>query len=163
MAVRNLINYLFAMLGLFSAAVIPIHGVGAVYIAVWLLVTILYFFSHKSLSGTFITPLWLILPIFYLVHLVGMIYTQNLRSGWFDLEVKLSMFILPIIFYFQHKSLDKHNVKYFKWFYIVSIFGISLFLLVKALIAYNNGDVGKLYYNELSSPYHPSYLAMYVI
>ncbi len=163
MAARNLINYLFAILGLFSAAVMPIHGAGAIYFAVWLFVTILYFFSHKSLSGTLFTPLWLILPIFYLVHLAGMIYTQNTKSGWFDLEVKLSMFILPVIFYFQHKSLNRQNVKYFKWFYLVSVLGITLFLFTKAIIAYDQGGVAKLYYNELASPYHPSYLAMYVV
>lgn len=151
------------MFGLFSAAVIPIYGFGAIYIAGWLLVTLLYFFMHKSLSGTFINPLWLILPIFYLIHFAGMIYTQNTKSGWFDLEVKLSMFILPMIFYFQHKSLNRQNVKYFKWFYLFSIGGITLFLLIKSMIVYADGDVAKLFYNELASPYHPSYLAMYVV
>lgn len=163
MALRNLINYLFAIFGLFSAVGIFIHGIGAVYLAAWLLFALLFFMTHKSLSGTFFTPLWLILPLFFLVHLAGMLYTHNSKSGWFDLEVKLSIFILPIIFYFQHKSLNRQNVKYFKWFYLFSIFGISLFLLSKGIIAYNKGDIGKLYYNELSAPYHPSYLAMYVV
>lgn len=162
-AFKNSIHYLFAMLGLFSSAFIPIYGVGAVYITVWLIFALLFFITCKSLSRTFFSPLWIILVLFYLLHLVGMIYTENIKSGWFDIEVKLSIFILPVIFYFQHKSLNKQNVKYFKWFYILSIFGISMFLFVKALIAYSNGDVGKLYYNELSNPYHPSYLAMYVI
>ncbi|HOU97728.1 MAG TPA: O-antigen ligase family protein [Bacteroidales bacterium] len=163
MAIRNLINYLFAMLGLFSAVAISVHGIGAVYIAVWLFFALLFFFTHKSLSGTFFTPLWLILPLFYIIHLVGMLYTQNIKSGWFDLEVKLTVFILPIIFYFQHKSLNRQNVKFFKWFYLFSVLGISLFLLTKAILAYKSGDIGKLYYNELSAPYHPSYLAMYVV
>lgn len=162
-AFKNLIHYLFAILGLFSSAFIFIYGVGAVYITVWFIFALLYFISHKSHSRPFYSSLWTILVLFYLLHLVGMIYTKNIKSGWFDLEVKLSIIILPVIFYFQHKLLNKQNVKYFKWFYILSIFGISLFLLIKALIAYNNSDVEKLYYNELSKPYHPSYLAMYVI
>jgi len=81
MAIRNLINYLFAMLGLFSAVAISVHGIGAVYIAVWLFFALLFFLTHKSLSGTFFTPLWLILPLFYIIHLVGMLYTQNIKSG----------------------------------------------------------------------------------
>lgn len=163
LAFKNFIHYLFAILGLLSSVFIPIYGVGAAYIAVWFIFALFFYITHKSLSGTFYSPLWTILILFYVLHLVGMIYTKNIKSGWFDLEVKLSIFILPIIFYFQHKSLNKQNVKYFKWFYIISVFSISAFLLVKALIAYNNDGVGKLFYNELSTPYHPSYLAMYVI
>lgn len=163
MTLKNSINYLFSILGLFSASIIPIYGVGAIYIALWFVVAILYFLTHKSLSRTFITSLWLILPMFYFMHLLGMIYTQNTKSGLFDLEVKLSMFILPIIFYFQHKSLNSNNVKYLKLLYLISIFSITLFLLIKTIIAYDRGSTEKFYYTELATPYHPSYIAVYVV
>jgi len=164
MAIKNLINFLFAMLGLWSAAFIPIHGLGSIYIATWLFVALWFMFMHKSLSLTIFSPLWSILPLFYLIHLLAMVYTQNIRSGWFDLEVKLSLILLPFIFYNQHKQLNTQNIHFFKWFYVLSILGISLFLIIKAAIIYQKtGDLGQCYYNELSKPYHPSYLVMYIV
>jgi hypothetical protein len=34
---------------------------------------------------------------FYLLYLIGMLYTANKPSGWFELEVNASLFIFPLI------------------------------------------------------------------
>ena len=33
----------------------------------------------------------------YLLHIIGMLWTENKSSGWFDLEVKLSILLFPLI------------------------------------------------------------------
>ncbi|NSW45174.1 MAG: O-antigen ligase family protein [Bacteroidales bacterium] len=155
---------MFAILGLWSAIFIFIYGIGSIYIAIWFFIALCFMFTHKALSYNIFSPLWMALPLFYLVHLFAMLYTHNLKSGWFDLEVKLSLVILPFIFYFQHKQLNRQNTRFFKWFYTFSILGITVFLIVKTAIAFQKtNNIGLWYYNELSTPYHPTYLAMYVV
>jgi hypothetical protein len=42
--------------------------------------------------------IFLISPVlFYLMHLVGMTYSTNYAFGWFDMEVKLSLFVFPLL------------------------------------------------------------------
>jgi len=164
MLLKKLINFLFAILGLWSAIFIFIHGIGTIYIAIWFFIALCFMFTHKALSYTIFSPLWIILPLFYGLHLFAMLYTHNLKSGWFDLEVKLSLLILPFIFYFQHKQLNRQNIRFFKWFYVFSILGITLFLIAKtAIVFHKTNNIGLWYYNELSTPYHPTYLAMYIV
>lgn len=43
--------------------------------------------------------------VFYLLHVVGLIYSDNMASGLFDLEVKLSIVIIPVGILFMTKRV----------------------------------------------------------
>src|SRR3990172_6907694 len=45
---------------------------------------------------------------FYLLHIIGMLYTDNVSEGLFDLEVKFSLFLFPIMI-FSDKEFFKRN------------------------------------------------------
>src|ERR1700741_3747589 len=38
----------------------------------------------------------LLLPSFYLIHVAGMFYTENIPSGWHHLEKKAAFFLIPL-------------------------------------------------------------------
>jgi len=37
--------------------------------------------------------------IFYLLHVIALLYTNNIHEGLFSLEIKISMLIFPLLFY----------------------------------------------------------------
>src|SRR5690349_3781612 len=51
-------------------------------------------FTKQKASGSLVTIL-----VFYLLHAVGFFYTTNIQESFFNLEVKLSLLIFPLIFY----------------------------------------------------------------
>ena len=101
--------------------------------------------------------------LLYLLYVAGLSYSSNMDYGLFDLEVKLSLFIFPLIFatnspfYLAKKKSDA----------ILSFFVAGC--LVSSLILYSHALYGTIvahtawpfYYKQLSWSHHPSYLAMY--
>src|SRR5438105_3788907 len=39
------------------------------------------------------------IAIFYSLHVSALLYTKNIEEGFFNLEIKATLFILPLIFY----------------------------------------------------------------
>lgn len=105
------------------------------------------------------------LVLLYMAYIIGMIFTTNTKSGWFDLEIKLSFILLPIIFatlpenYFTKKALKNTlysfisgNIVYF------------LICIIAAFIRYQQTkSTSTFYYIELSIFHHPSYSAMFAV
>ncbi len=64
-------------------------------------------YSEKLL---FLKSKYLLLFIsYYLMYLIGMIWTNNQDSGWFDLEVKLPFLIFPLIAFRLQDALNSEN------------------------------------------------------
>lgn len=69
---------------------------------------------------------------FYLLYVVGLIFTEDMATGLFNLEKKLSLFIFPIVLGTSHQ-LSAREIKYiFNTFIAVCIsaIGISFLLLL---------------------------------
>lgn len=145
-----------------SPLFIILHGIAVYFLALWIVLSILYLFSYKVFSSSFFNLAWIILPLFLLIHALAMLYTSNMHSGWFDLEVKACLFLLPLVFYIQHKTFNSFNIKSMKWIYLISISVLCLFLFIGAFIKTIHTQQVHLYYLDFSSPYHPAYLAMYL-
>lgn len=102
-----------------------------------------------------------VLPVFFLVHLIGMLWSSNLSFGFKDLETKLSLLLLPFLL----SAIDQRST----WAQIRTAFiGGSaiacLFLLFRALQRYLELGHGlTFFYVELSSPLmHPTYMSMLI-
>ena len=98
---------------------------------------------------------------FYLATLVGMLYTLNVTEGMFDLEVKLSILLVPV-FFLTSNIINKYTVfGLLKTF----IFGVSLSLIVQFAVAgfsfQETGNTDVFFYKLLSFFHHPSYFSMY--
>lgn len=99
---------------------------------------------------------------FYLLHLTGLIYTDNMEFGWFDMEVKLSFLIFPLIF-FTSKPYKELSIDHIKTSFIAGCLISGIFLLIKGIGAYlETGDITNLLYGKLSMSYHASYYSMYL-
>ncbi len=67
---------------------------------------------------------WLLIS-FYLLHVVGMVYTQNLPNGWDDLRNKLPLLILPLML-FSTKPLTAKEFKVVLLFFFSGVVISSL-------------------------------------
>lgn len=126
------------------------------------LVFVVWLFNNpfkKLFTKTQNTKIFLAIFIFYLLHLVALLYTQNIEAGLFNLELNISMFIFPLVFYteqFTQKQIDF----FLKSFIIGTLFCCLLCLLHVTFLYLTVGDTN-FYYENLAWFQHPSYLAMY--
>ena len=97
----------------------------------------------------------------YVLHLIGLAYTSNMDSGLFDIQVKASLLILPLML--CSKPLEANTKQMVFLAFISGCVSSIVFLLLRATyIFFSNGE-NHFFYEDLSSYLiHPSYLAMYL-
>lgn len=103
--------------------------------------------------------------IFYMLYVAGLIYTSDMNRGIFDLEVKLSLIVFPLIFIFIGKNaLDKDKINTIKFTFVAGTITGSLICLIHALyFSYcNYFTYDNFMYEKLSYAFHPSYFAMFI-
>ena len=97
------------------------------YLVITFCVTIPFLYRAASLSLAILTLNWLIsgvwiqnrkrlihpisiiFIVFFVLHLLGMTYTEDILDGWSVVEKKLSLLILPLVF-FTTKTIDKNKI-----------------------------------------------------
>ncbi len=99
----------------------------------------------------------LIIPIlFYAIHIISLIYSENIAEANFDLQVKFSFLALPIIFALK-KEEDKTD-----FFKLIKSYTIIALIAGIAYIIKGYFHAGSYpHYMVFSHPLHPSYLALY--
>ncbi len=99
----------------------------------------------------------------YLLYMVGMLYTTDYDYGWFDLEIKLSLFIFPLIFATSDLAVfTRPRVRLLFITYLSGCIAGSVILFGHSWIAFERiGVPDAFYYSNLSWYFHASYLAMY--
>jgi len=117
-------------------------------------------FKNKFQS-IFKNKLAILFTSFYLLHLIGLIYTQNIYSGLFDIQVKFSLLLFPLIFASRPLIQKELNVVFV--FFIAGAILTSLIMLGRAIYLYNSlGNIDCFFYQSFSFLIHPSYLSMYL-
>jgi len=103
----------------------------------------------------------LLFSILYLVYGFSMFYTENQALGWFSLEIKLSLFLLPIVVWFSQFDYKSHLALGLKWFLYGAIVS-GFWNFIDASIQYaSTSDYTEFFYGKFSAFHHPSYIAMY--
>lgn len=90
---------------------------------------------------------------FFLFHLVGILYTQNSQSGWFDIEKKLFMLLLPFAIATSGK-FEKKEITAILSLFIGACFLGSVYCLIHAgvqLTSLSNGDISFTQIDYLSA------------
>ena len=112
--------------------------------------------------------------IFYLLYVLGLLYTSNLKFAGEILEIKLSFLVVPLVYIAYSKETIIQFNHYLKCFiygcvaYALYCFGYATYAYFKPVytdlygVLYNLGS-NYFYYSYLSSVIHPSYTAMYTI
>jgi O-antigen ligase len=107
-------------------------------------------------------PELLLLPIgFYLIHIISSFYSSNTYEALFDLEVKFSFLLLPIIFGLQKNISNKEFINILRIYVLASTISMLGLLAINIGRYMNSGRF--LFYNDYSDMLHPSYLSMYLI
>ena len=119
-----------------------------------------YSFEQKLLFFTYNKSLLLIL-IFFLIHIISILYSSNKGIAFFDIEVKLSIFLFPILFLFTNRYFTKIYIITLKLFFFISSFFSTLLLLIALVNIINGGTIHDITYSNFSILLHPSYFAIY--
>jgi hypothetical protein len=98
---------------------------------------------------------------FYLLHVIGLIYTKNLPAGLFDLQVKLSLLIFPIMLV-SEGQLDEGKQKTFFYAFTAGLCLNGLMCLGYATWRYYTQNIFIFQYIQFSRFLHPSYYSMYI-
>ena len=99
----------------------------------------------------------------YLLYVIGLLYTSNFTYAWFDLEVKLSLLIFPLVFSTADVGfLDSKRLRLMMLWYVAGCVTGSLLLLGHAIVLWQENIMGSFYYMKLGWYFHPTYFAMYL-
>lgn len=121
--------------------------------------------------------LFILFIVFYFWQLVGIIYSDNLKTGWNIIFSRLSLFLFPFVLVIPGEKVLKNAKLLLKLFATsTTIFIFYCFLHAFYIsVSFQNGHL--VYYQHASDGYwksfsygsyfsvnqHPSYLAMYVV
>jgi len=97
--------------------------------------------------------------LFFAIHLISVIYSENKKIAWFDIEVKLSLLIFPILFLFKNPYLIK-NKKWILRTFVISTLIANIYMLISSAQIYH-GNEWIFHSSYLSKYMHPSYISMY--
>ena len=105
------------------------------------------------------------LSFLYLLYLIGMVWSDNYSYGWFDLEVKFSLLLFPLIFStLDEQSTDGDYRRNVLWAFLAGCFTGMLILLINAFYRYSIYHVRDVfYYTGFSDSLHAGYLSMYLV
>lgn len=98
---------------------------------------------------------------FFFIHLISVFYSQDQGRAWFDIEVKLSLLIFPIVFLFNSQYLSK-NTKVVLYSFVAGALFSSIVMLIRAYLNYIDQGSIAFYYSRIAL-FHPSYISMYFI
>lgn len=131
-----------------------------ILIGIFALFSVFDGFLNKSFK-IYNWPIFILIILFFFIHLVSVAWSDNQNRAWFDVEVKLSLLIFPIAFVAQNPFLRRH-LKYILYSFVLGAIVSSLLMLTIAYFNYQ--DIGSIafYYTNISL-FHPSYMAMYFI
>lgn len=100
--------------------------------------------------------------LIYILYLAGMAWSTNSDYGLFDLEVKMSLLIFPLIFSTVPFTNLGYRNKIMFAFVAGCAFGSLLLLGHAGWSLLENQAEGAFYYIPLGWHFHPSYLSMYL-
>ncbi len=166
---KTILHYLNFYIGLLLVFLIPFgNKILPPIIAIWICSWIIEG-KFKTRFSNFKNNkvIVLLLIIFYIWHVIGLLYSDNQKSGLFDLEIKLSIFIFPIIFSGLNSIYYEKFDLVLKSFIIANIFAALMCLFKAFYFAFYYIDIEnfKMFflYTKLSTFIHPTYFAMYLI
>lgn len=98
---------------------------------------------------------------YYLLHALGMGWTENTRSGQFALEVKASFLAMPLVWMLQREVKNRFRFQVLMAF----SYGCLVFFLWRsgdaALKFLDTRDYNVFFYNLWAGDFHPTYIASY--
>lgn len=102
----------------------------------------------------------LLLVALYGLYALGVLWSSNKEAAQFDIEVKMSLAIIPVFYMFTNYS--KKQVKFLIYSFFVGLMIAIVYLFIKAYSNYYcTCNFQYFFYIQLTKDIHPSYLAFY--
>lgn len=98
----------------------------------------------------------------YLIHIIGLLYTENFKYAGLDLEIKLPLLIIPMIIFSENEINNDEIKKIYKYFTIGNIVAMILCLIFATNMYLKTKSITFFFYNDLSKFMHPSYFSLYL-
>lgn len=146
-------------LAIIIALCLPLVRLTPVFIVLLLLNWLIEGDFKNKFQIVFKNKLALLFIAFFLIHVIGLAYTENMDAGLFDLQVKLSILLFPIIL--VSRPYNKPQIRTIFWAFVIGSVVCSFILLTRAVYTYVVFSENNFFYLQLSFFTHPSYLAMY--
>lgn len=150
-------HYYLALLIAFS---LPIARLTPVFIALMLINWLLEADFKNKFQILFKNKIACLFISFYLLHLIGLLYTENVPAGLFDIQVKLSLLIFPVVII--SRPFNEKQVNAIFYSFIAGGIIASIAMLVRAVYLYYTLGENNFFYEAFSFILHPSYLSMYL-
>lgn len=106
------------------------------------------------------TKVLAVILAFYFLHVLSFLYTSNIGESFFNLEIKLSLLLFPLIFYSGRFTWQQ--IKFFLAAFVLGSLACCLACLGRAAYLTLVSGHNHFFYQDLSWFQHPSYLAMYL-
>jgi len=157
--------YFFAVLsfviGLFTQDFFKIPLTGGIIIIG--LTWILTFQLKEKIQNLFSKPFALGFILFYLLHLFSILYTKNVNAGWNDLQLKITLLLLPLF------MMSTYLFSKQKKMVVLQLFAILMVVMSVTDIAFSfynylvSGNSSVFYYKQLPHilELKPHYVAWY--
>ncbi|MBL7893355.1 MAG: hypothetical protein JNL63_12045, partial [Bacteroidia bacterium] len=113
----------------------------------------------EKFSNVPLLPISLFAGLF-VVYVFGMVFTQNTDAGWFDLQVKLSMLVFPVLLLTGTFGIRQYST-ILLCFIAGNVF-TSLICLGSSIYDYVLTNEVHFFYGAFSLFLHPGYSAMYI-
>jgi len=155
--IHNTLHYYFALIIAFS---LPFGKLTPIFIILLLANWIIEGDILHKFKTIFTNKFAITFILLYSIHIIGLLYSQNIKAGLFDIQVKLSILIFPLIL-----SSKPFNQKQISGIILALIFGLSctsLYLLSRAVLLYITNGENAFFYQTFAVLLHPSYLSMYL-
>lgn len=129
---------------------------------VFIIVSICINYKYLNINKKYL-PLFYLSSLFYLLHAVSYMYSVNKNDSLFDLQVKLSLFIWPLIFLFlKPTDIKKYNIILLS--YLLGCFVSSFILIYNGIICYMKHSWIECFSGSYISPnFHTTYIAVYYV
>ena len=98
--------------------------------------------------------------LMYFLMAVGLGWTENMAAGWFALEVKFSLLLIPLL---MLHHWHRQGAKGLKAVPMALVAGLLMFMGWRFVLASVSGDAELWRYDGLAGPFHPTYMGMYLV
>jgi len=106
--------------------------------------------------------LLLSMPLFYLFHLLGMAWSQDMDFALLDIGIKVSLFLLPLLLLFR--PLSRHLLqRLMRLFVLGLLLSVVWNIILSAIVYWKIGDVTAFQGSNFSHTLHIGYYAMYLL
>jgi O-antigen ligase len=134
--------------------------IASIVIVPLFILTIIYKIRAKIVFR-FSSFMMLYLMIFYLLHVSGLLYTENVQYAALDLQIKASFLLMP--FFLDNLPITTSDFRKICRAFITGCTLYSLVLLLNAFLEYRiwkNSD--SFFYTDFSARQHVAYLTLYI-